>query len=97
MRLSEQAKVILFGNIELIKYCRRVGIDEEKLKKCNIGIMGNMYVLSLSKENPPKSKCILHIDIDLDTQPDIVLIMSVSNKGGIDFETTSFTKRVLRI
>lgn len=102
MRLNEQSKAVVCGNIELMKYCRRVGISSKKLKECNIEKVTecsveefrNAYVFVLSKENAPKSKCILPLDIDLYMQPDIVLIMRVLDDCSISFKTTQFTGRI---
>ena len=96
MRLSESTKTIVNGNIELIKYCKSCGIDLNKLYACNIEHMGNHFVYGLSKNNLHKSKNELPLDIDIESQPDIVLIMTVED-GKLSFETTSATKRVLAI
>lgn len=53
-------------------------------------------VFVLQKENVPKSKNIIPLDIDLDTQPDIVLIMKV-DKGIYTFDTTGNTTKILNI
>ena len=97
MRLNNQSKALVCGNIELLKKCNEVGISIDKLKKCNIEKMGNNYVFVLSKDNKPKSKSSLPLDIDLDTQPDIVLIMEVTDDNTIRFETTQYTKRILAV
>lgn len=95
MRLNIQSKTLVCGNINLLKYCQSSGISIEKLMKCNIEKMGNKYVFALSKENKPKSKSSLPLDVDIDTQPDIILIMEVAEDGTINFENTDKTTRVL--
>ena len=95
MRLSENFKYIICDNIKLIKYCKEVGIDIERLKKCNIERMGDNLVFVLSKENKVESKSLIPLDIDLVTQPDIVLIMKVTDNYSVEFETTNKTLRVL--
>ena len=58
--------------------------------------MSNHYVFILSKNNVPKSKCAIPLDIDISSRPDIVLIITVEN-GKLTFETTEYTPRILRI
>lgn len=96
MKLSEDMKRLVLGNIDLIKYCNQVGIDMEKLSKCRIEKMGTNYVFALSKENVPVSKQLIPLDYDLDSQPDIVLILNFDNNV-INFETFNETKRVLNL
>ena len=38
MRLNESSKQILFGNIELIKYCRGAGVSIEKINSLMVSI-----------------------------------------------------------
>lgn len=95
MRLSNTSKTLIYGNIELIKKCSEAGISIDRLKSCNIEKMDHHYIFVLSKENKPESKCSLPLDIDIDTQPDIVLIMEVTDDGAIHLETTDQTKRIL--
>lgn len=97
MRLSDNSKYMVCGNIELLKYCNTSGISVEKLKKCNIEKMGNNYVFVLTKENKPKSNSIIPLDIDLETQPDIVLTMKIQGDNDIIFETTDNTIKVLNM
>lgn len=94
MRLNNNSKLLVLGNIELIKYCSNSGISLDKLKKCNIEKMDNNYVFVLSKNTSIKSESLIQLDVDLDTQPDIVLIMEVNN-GIFRFKTTDKTIRVL--
>jgi hypothetical protein len=97
MRLNMQSKALVCGNINLLKYCQSSGISIEKLKGCNIEKMGNNYIFVLSKENKPKSKSSLPLDVDIETQPDIILIMEVAEDETINFETTDKTVRVLAV
>ena len=97
MRLNESSKILVFGNINLIKYCNGAGISIDKLKRCNIEKMGNTYVFVLSKENTPKSNLIIPLDIDIETQPDVVLTMEIQNEENIKFETTDKTLRLLAL
>lgn len=96
MRLNKNDKYIMMGNIELLNKCKELAVDINKLKKCNVEQMGNHYVFVLSKDNVPKSKCVIPLDTDIDSQPDIVLIVTVEN-GKLTFETTEYTPRILRI
>lgn len=97
MRLNDASKTLICGNIELLKKCNEAGISIDKLRMCNIEKMGKKYVFVLSKDSKPKPKCDLPLDVDIDTQPDIVLIMEVTDENKIQFETTDKTKRVLAI
>ena len=97
MRLSDNSKFMVCGNINLINYCLEAGISIDKLKRCNIEKMGNYYVFVLSKENKPKSNNMLPLDIDLETQPDVVLTMEIQGDNNVKFETTDKTRRVLAI
>lgn len=95
MRLKPASKAIVMKNIDLLKYCNKIGIDQEKFRKCNIERMGTNFVFVLSKEGAEKYKGTF-LEHDIDTQPDIVLIMKVSEDGGkIEFEETSQTTRIL--
>lgn len=95
MRLNTSSRAMIFGNIELNTFCNKAGISMNKLKSCNIEKMGeNMYVFALSKESVPKSKNIIPLDTDIDSQPEVVLTMEFENNI-FNFETTQFTKRVL--
>lgn len=95
MRLSKEHKAVLFGNVDLLMFCKNSAIDLKKLKECNIEEMGHgVYVFTLSKAVKPKSEQLLPLDIDLMTQPDIVLTAEVSNDK-LEINTTKHTKRVL--
>lgn len=95
MRLSESSKKILLGNVELLRYCKSGGISIEKIKRCNIEKMGDTYVFVLNKENTPISKNLIPLDVDLLTQPDVVLIMDASNRN-LEFKTTEKTIRLIQ-
>ena len=97
MRLGRANKRIVLGNVELIKYCKSAGISVEKLKQCEIEQMGNLFVFVLEKENKPKSKCLIPLDVDLDTQPDVVLTMEVDENNSLEFETFEKTRRILNV
>lgn len=94
MRLNKDAKSILFGNIYLLDYCNKSCIDMAKLKKCNIEVMGKNYIFVLSKEDAPISKQLLPLDMDLLTQPDVVLIAEVDGDK-LMIQTTEKTMRVI--
>lgn len=96
MRLSDSARTLVMGNAEILNKCRELSVDINKFKRCNIEQMGNHYVFILSKDNVPKSKCVIPLDTDIDSQPDIVLIVTAEN-GKLTFETTEYTPRILRI
>ncbi|MGY3663001.1 MAG: hypothetical protein ACXAHE_03870 [Roseburia sp. 1XD42-69] len=97
MRLGNSSKTILFGNIDLINYCKNIGVNFNILKKCNVEKMGNTYVFVLSKDNIEQSNLIIPLDIDMDSQPDIVLTMEVEPEGSIKLNTTDKTVRLLNI
>lgn len=95
MRLGDCSKAVLMGNRDLLEYCNNVGISVSKLEMCNIEKMGETYVFVLSKNyNYPKPVLLEH---DIDTQPDIVLIMEYQGQKKFKFETTTHTRRVLNI
>ena len=97
MRLNNKLKTMIFGNIELIRFCNNSFINIEKLKQCEIERMNGIYMFALEKENKPVSKCMIPLDVDIATQPDVVLIMEVNDDGTINFKTTDKTKRILNI
>lgn len=97
MRLIEKEKKMFMRNVDFIKYINSNPIDVEKLKKCNIEKMGGDYYIVLSKENIPKSTCALPLDVDIASQPDIVLIASVNEQGALNIKETEKTKRILRL
>ena len=96
MRLNESDKLIMFDNTQLLKFCREAGISMDKLRHCNIERMGKTYVFVLSKENKPISKQLLPLDIDIATQPDVVLTLEIKD-GKYQFETFEKTVRVLNV
>lgn len=97
MRLNKPSKEIVMGNVILLNHCNKIGVDLKRLKKCNIERMGNMFVFVLSKENVPKSMAAVPLDIDIASQPDIVLIMKIEEDGKITFEETEKTIRILNV
>ncbi len=98
MRLSESSRKLAFGNIDLLKYCNSVCIDTNKLEECNIEKMGDLYIFVMSKNtNGIDTKTCL-LEHDIATQPDIVLTMKYNKeKKTFEFETTEYTKRILRL
>lgn len=92
--LNATTKKLILGNVELLKYCNSACIDVLKLGQCNIERMGHHYVFGLKKENIPISTAGLPLDIDIASQPDVVLIMTVTEED-IIFETTEKTIRIL--
>lgn len=96
MRLIDKEKKMFMRNVDFIKYIHSHPIDVEKLKKCNIEKMGGDYYIVLSKENIPKSTYALPLDVDIESQPDIVLIVSVNEDGTLDIQETGKTKRILK-
>lgn len=95
MRLKPASKAIVMRNIDLLNHCNKIGIDQTKFRECNIERMGTNFVFVLSKEGADKYKGTF-LEHDIDTQPDIVLIMKVSEDGDkVEFEETSKTTRVL--
>ena len=97
MRLNETSKIMVYSNMHLLRYCKGAGISIDKLKKCNIEQMGNMYVFVLDRKNVPISKSLIPLDIDLETQPDIVLTMKIESEDNIQINTTDKTIRVLNL
>ncbi|MCR5167876.1 MAG: hypothetical protein K6C13_11805 [Oscillospiraceae bacterium] len=94
MRLSEGTKTAFLGNVKLIEYCNGAGISLKKLNKCSIERMGNDYVFVLQKDFNRKSHKAIMLDYDIETQPDVVLIMKYEN-GGFSFQTTEKTIRLV--
>lgn len=96
MRLIDKEKKMFMRNIDFIEYINSKPIDVDKLNKCNIEKMGGDYYIVLSKDNIPKSTCALPLDVDIESQPDIVLIVSVNGDGTLDIQETGKTKRILK-
>lgn len=94
--LAKSTKQLIMRNVDLLNYCMQHGINIDKLNKCNIEKMGDEFIFVLDKENVPVSKEIFPLDIDIATQPDIVLIVTVENNV-FNVETTEFTKRILNL
>lgn len=95
MKLSEDTKYLVLGNIELLNYCNKCGVDINKLRKCRIDKMGNSFVFGYPKDNPPKSKQLIPLDIDIATQPYVVLIVTVDDNR-LNIETTKDTIQILK-
>lgn len=98
MRLTENSKAVLLGNIELLKFINEHALDMDKIKQCNIETLGNnCYAFCMSKKDAPKSKYPwFPMDVDLATQPDIVLVMNVDD-GKITIESTDKTRELLSL
>ena len=88
-------KAVVLGNIHLIKFCETSNIDINKLQQCSIERIDNELIFTLDKIDKPKSTQILPLDIDIATQPDPVLVMTV-NAELVKFNTTNKTCRVLK-
>lgn len=93
--LNYKLKTIILGNINLIEYCNKEGIDLDILKKCRIETINKQFFFALQKENAPKMPE-GYFGCDLRTQPDVVLIMDVDEAGNFYFEQTEHTVRILR-
>lgn len=96
MRLIDKEKKMFMRNIDFIEYINSKPIDVDKLNKCNIEKMGGDYYIVLSKDNIPKSTCALPLDVDIESQPDIVSIVIVNEDGTLDIQETDKTKRILK-
>ena len=89
--LGKTSKKIVMGNIQLMDYCNNNSISLVKLNDCNIEKIGNTYFFVLKKENQPDETS---MDADIDSQPDVVLTMDVTNDD-FKFENTQWTSRVI--
>ena len=96
MRLNENHKRVICGNIEIVKFCSETGIDVKRLTQCNIEKMGGLYMFVLNKNVKSESQNLLPLDIDMETQPDVVLIVD-SSSNPMKIETTDKTQRLLCI
>jgi hypothetical protein len=94
MRLIDKEKKMFMRNIDFIKYINSKPIDVDKLSKCSIEKMDGDYYIVLSKENIPKSTCALPLDVDIASQPDIVLIVRVNEDGTLNIQGTDKTQRI---
>lgn len=92
--LSKELTKLIMGNLELLNYCNEHYVDLEKLAQCHIEKMGNEFMFCLPKENVPVSSQILPLDIDIATQPDVVMILRVERKS-LAFELTAESHRIL--
>lgn len=86
--LNENTKIVIMGNVQLLDYCKENEINIQKLSKCNIERMGSKYFFVLGKDISDPS-----LENDIDSQPDVVLMMDVSNET-FKFSLTENTKRV---
>lgn len=96
MRLNENHKRVICGNVEIVKFCSETGISVKRLTECNIEKMGDLYVFVLNKDKEYESQNILPLDIDMETQPDVVLTVD-SSSNPLKIETTDKTQRLLCI
>lgn len=96
MRLNENHKRVICGNVEIVKFCSETGISVKRLTECNIEKMGDLYVFVLNKDEEYESQNILPLDIDMETQPDVVLTVD-SSSNPLKIETTDKTQRLLCI
>lgn len=96
MRLNENHKRVICGNVEIVKFCSETGISVKRLTECNIEKMGDLYVFVLNKDEEYESQNILPLDIDMETQPDVVLTVD-SSSNPLKIETTDTTQRLLCI
>ena len=69
-------RAVLLNCIEVIKYCKSVGLDLNKLKSCRVEKMFDEYVFGLLKKGYDDDDSDWYLHEDLSTQPDIVLIVS---------------------
>lgn len=98
MKLAETTKKLVLGNIELIRFCMNNNLDINKLSNCSIEKMKHDYYLCLPKEGVQGlNKAGVLLEKDTETQPDVVLIISLDDVDNIKFETTEFTKRISSI
>ena len=96
MRLKQSTTDLIMDNIHLHSYCKEAGIDIDKLKHCYVERIGdNDYFFLLDKEDVPKSTKLIPLDYDIETQPDIVLKIDMSDAIP-KFMTASGTSRIAR-
>ena len=94
MRLSEQSKLLLFRNIDLMQYMNNNGLDMNKLKKCNVERFGNnCYVFGLSKNKHREDGL---LDVGIASNPDIVLVLNIGDND-ITVESTDKTRELLSL
>ena len=87
--LGAATRNILFGNVQLLEYCKNHSIDMSKLHQCNVERMGSKYFFVMRK------KCDdVTLENDIDSQPDVVLTMDASSER-FQFENTEWTKNVI--
>lgn len=95
-RLNSKARAIAMTNSILLEFCRNNNIDMDKLHECQIESMDGDYYFTLTKDNAPKSKQLIPLDIDIATQPDVVLILKSEDGIKVEVETTEWTHRLLK-
>lgn len=93
-RLNEKERAIAMTNAVLLNYCQNNSVNMDKLHRCQIESLGGDYYFVLDKDNAPKSKQLIPLDVDIATQPDVVLKL-VYNGHRVEVETTEMTKRLL--
>jgi len=86
--LGNAMKNVLLGNVQLLDYCNKQGIDISELSKCNIERMGSKYYFVL-----PKPGIRPTMDNDRASQPDVVLTMD-AHTDRFKFEQTVWTEKV---
>ena len=92
---------MIIDNIHILEYCQKEGIDLSILRQCNIEKMNikgmnEKFVFVLDKEDAPEipeGSC--GLEFDLDTQPDVVLVVEADDEGNITFEQFPQTHRIL--
>jgi hypothetical protein len=91
MRLNKYSKSIVMGNIQLLEYCSENRLNINTLKHCEVEKMENEYYFVY-----PKSYVSLEEAGDIGSQPDVVLIMDISETDEYKFTETECTERILR-
>ena len=91
MSVNGLEKNVLLDSIEVLKFCKSVGIDLNKLKSCRIEKMFDEYVFGLIKKNYDDNEDPeWYLREDLSTQPDIVLVVAC-NDGKVVVKATDKT------
>lgn len=78
-------KRIIFGNVQLLEYCKRRRIDIAMLQECEIERMNHRYFFVRHKKGIRPT-----MESDIATQPDVVLVMD-AGKDKFQFEETRWT------
>lgn len=95
MRLAPGHKRMIMDNINIMNYCKRIGIDRSKFHQCNIEVMNGLFYFVLSKVDAPKFPDGV-FGCDLRGQPDIVLIVKPDAAGNLIFLKTQKTHRIMQ-